>query len=316
MFPCLGAALIIHTGQNGDTIVSKALSFGVFVFIGLISYSLYLWHWPIFAFAQNYWEHPFNSGEAVILIVSSIAIATASWRYIEQPFRFGATAGTLSRRTYFVGGLGALLLVSCVGLALFLGGGLPGRLNPEVLKFYVASREINPMRSACHTEGAKPANTLRCTTPAIKAGRPYDVLVWGDSHGDALFPGIVMLAQKYGLSVRQATKSACAPLLDFDPSHFGTKDCAAYNDAMVHELVTGPRPRTTVLVARWSLYNDIYQRLDHTIDRLNALGISVLILGQTPEFSSDPNTCFIRRAMTYAIAKDCLRQSLMSANSG
>ena len=72
LFPCLGAALIIHTGQNGDTIVSKALSFGVFVFIGLISYSLYLWHWPIFAFAQNYWEHPFNSGEAVILIVSSI----------------------------------------------------------------------------------------------------------------------------------------------------------------------------------------------------------------------------------------------------
>ena len=121
-----------------------------------------------------------------------------------------------------------------------------------------------------------------------------------------------MLAQKYGLSVRQATKSACAPLLDVDPSHFGTKDCAAYNDAMVHELVTGPRPRTTVLVARWSLYNDIYQRLDHTIDRLNALGISVLILGQTPEFSSDPNTCFIRRAMTHAIAKDCLRQSLMS----
>ena len=85
LVPCLGAMLVIHTGTS----VYRLLSLWPFVSIGLISYSLYLWHWPIVAFAENYTGRPLNLGEAVILIAASIAIAAVSWRYVEQPFRFG-----------------------------------------------------------------------------------------------------------------------------------------------------------------------------------------------------------------------------------
>jgi len=78
LIPCLGAMLVIHTGQHRDTFVYRLLSLWPFVFIGLISYSLYLWHWPIVAFAENYTGRPLNLGEAVILIAASIAIAAVS----------------------------------------------------------------------------------------------------------------------------------------------------------------------------------------------------------------------------------------------
>ena len=92
--PCLGAMLVIHTGQQRDTVVYRLLSLPPFVFIGLISYSLYLWHWPVFAFAENYLGRPFSFGEAVLLMIVCIAIATASWRYVEQPFRYGERKGS------------------------------------------------------------------------------------------------------------------------------------------------------------------------------------------------------------------------------
>ena len=114
--------LIIHTGQQRDTAVYRLLSLRPLVFVGLISYSLYLWHWPVIAFAENYVGRPITLGEALILIVVSIAIATASWRYVERPFRLRRAKGDPSpRESAFLGGLGALGLTACVGGAIYLG---------------------------------------------------------------------------------------------------------------------------------------------------------------------------------------------------
>ena len=147
--PCLGAMFIIHTGQERDTAVYRLLSLWPLVFVGLISYSLYLWHWPIFAFAENYTGRPLTLGEALVLIVVSIAIAAASWRYVEPPFRHGERRATISQRACFLGGLGALGVLASVGGALYLGDGLEGRLSPETLRFYLASRDHNALRRDC-----------------------------------------------------------------------------------------------------------------------------------------------------------------------
>ena len=221
--PCLGAMLVIHTGQRRDTAAYGLLSLQPLVFVGLISYSLYLWHWPVIAFAQNYFGRPITLNETLVLILLSFAIAMLSWQYVERPFRFGRQKATISPRLAFLGGFGALGLTAFVGATIYLDGGLQGRLAPETLRTYLVSRDHNALRDECLSGSGRrtPLPAPLCTSPAVKAGDTSDIIVWGDSHGDALFPAIAMIGQAHGLSTRQVTKLACPPLLGAERAAVG-----------------------------------------------------------------------------------------------
>src|SRR4029450_13030665 len=85
--PLRGSALVIWSGTAGDTSARRLLSLRPVVFVGLISYSLYLWHWPILSFAR-YWKiSELSDAETVVLLGFSVGMAALSWRFIEQPFR-------------------------------------------------------------------------------------------------------------------------------------------------------------------------------------------------------------------------------------
>ena len=83
--PCVGAALVIHTGASGPCVVAKLLSARPVVFTGLISYSLYLWHWPLIVFAKYYWIRDLTTGESLAVIAISVLASVLSWRFIEKP---------------------------------------------------------------------------------------------------------------------------------------------------------------------------------------------------------------------------------------
>jgi len=90
LVPCLGAALIIAAGRSGSSIVSRLLSLSPIVFVGMISYSLYLWHWPMIVFqgvsgilAQGIWP----KAAKFVVLAASFLVATLSWKFVEQPFR-------------------------------------------------------------------------------------------------------------------------------------------------------------------------------------------------------------------------------------
>ena len=343
--PCIGAMLVIHTGHERDTQTYRLLGLRPVVFIGLISYSLYLWHWPIFAFAENFAGHPLSLAQALILVVASIAVATASWRYVERPFRYSQGKAILSQKATLVGGLGALALSACVGFAIYLGDGLPWRLGPEALRFYIASDDHNALRFPClANSGRSPLRAARCTVPAPRGDNGYDVLVWGDSHGDALFPAIAAAGQNLGLATRQVTKRGCPPILGAkrveEGRHakgFGRSPCEKYNAAVMRELRNGPRPSLVILVARWSMYTETtvdfagsrriflidneHRKLDietsrevlsralgQTTDAITALGIPVLLIGQPPEFFQSPNVCFVERTLSRRDASFCFRE--------
>ena len=350
LIPSLGAMLVIHSGQHRDTAVYRLLSLWPFVSLGLISYSLYLWHWPIFAFAENYAGRALTLGEGLLLIVLCLAVAAASWRYVEQPFRSGDGRAAASERASLVGGIGSLALAASLGFVIYLGDGLPWRLAPGTLRFYLASHDHNGLRQDCFFASHKtPPNASRCTRPASVGGR-YDVLVWGDSHGDALFPGIEMMGENRGLTAREATKRGCPPLLGVErvddglrTDRLGGSACELFNTAMFDELKKGPRPGLVILVARWSMYSETttelaggrrvflideaHQSLDietsrevlsrglsRTIDAVTALGIPVLLIGQAPEFFQDPNICFVERAMSHRDTSSCVRLSRQVAD--
>ena len=264
---------------------------------------------------------------------------------MEQPFRYSGQRAIVSRRTAFLGGFGALALAASVGFAVYLGDGLQWRLSPVTLRFYLASREHNALRSDClHGSGQRSTAASLCTSSAPETGNRYDIVVWGDSHGDALFPAFAAIGERHGLAARQATKRGCPPLLGAErvdegrrAKRFGTSSCEKYNDGMLQELTKGQRPSLVILVARWSMYTEtttdvaggrrifmvddenqnydvetsrkvVSRALGRTIDAVTALGIPVLLVGQSPEFFQDPNICFVERAMLRRDARDCLAQ--------
>jgi peptidoglycan/LPS O-acetylase OafA/YrhL len=85
LFPVLGAALVIHSGAPAASPVGRLLSTRPLVFIGLISYSLYLWHWPIIVFARHYFVRPMTALEMTATVAASFAMAVLSWHLVEHP---------------------------------------------------------------------------------------------------------------------------------------------------------------------------------------------------------------------------------------
>ena len=85
--PCFGAAMIIVSGSGKSTLIGRVLTLRPSVFIGLISYPLYLWHWPLLVFSKYLAIKPQSTEIRVVLLMVSAALATLSWKYIETPFR-------------------------------------------------------------------------------------------------------------------------------------------------------------------------------------------------------------------------------------
>jgi peptidoglycan/LPS O-acetylase OafA/YrhL len=105
LIPCLGAALVIYAGEDdGTTLAGKVLSLWPLAFVGLISYSLYLWHWPLLVFARYWTIVPLTVWQSAAIVTTSFILAAFSWRYIEQPFLRKRPA--IPRRILLLGGDG------------------------------------------------------------------------------------------------------------------------------------------------------------------------------------------------------------------
>ena len=131
LIPCLGAAFLIYAGEDeGTTIVSKALSLWPLVFVGLISYSLYLWHWPLLVFARYWTITPLTGWQSAAIVIASFILAALSWRYIEQPFRRKRPA--IPRRILLASAATAMSVAVAFGVAT-ASTGWPARFSPQVL---------------------------------------------------------------------------------------------------------------------------------------------------------------------------------------
>jgi peptidoglycan/LPS O-acetylase OafA/YrhL len=123
--PCFGTSLIIYAGEKGPSIVKSVLSFQPLVFIGVISYSLYLWHWPIIAFTEYFSAGDLSNYQTAAVIAGSLLMAFLCFEFIESPFR-GADS-RVSRTQIFSFGLAASMATLVSGLAIIAGHGLPKR---------------------------------------------------------------------------------------------------------------------------------------------------------------------------------------------
>ena len=326
---CLGAALVLWSGQGQTPGVTRVLRSPPAVGVGCISYSLYLWHWPLLVLAAETQPQGLSPLQRAGPVLLAFALAWATWRFVEQPWRRGATDKAWLRLMPLLVSMAVLFAVAS---ALFFTHGLPGRLSPAAREAAdIEIRDVNPSRLACFGHpGALPATG--CRFGAASDAKDYDVLVWGDSHGDAVTPGVVAWAQRRGWSVREATEGGCPPFTDkriplipvLEPS------CRGTTREVLAEIAADPKLKLIVLAARWPLYRDappfydlnsprigvapafaprinaLRPSLRDTLDTLSARSRArVVIIGPVPELTFIPPECVARARHLHGNEQAC-----------
>jgi len=250
--PVLGAAALIWAGGHGQTLAGRLLSWRPVVFIGLLSYSLYLWHWPIMAFARNRLfsvELPAAWQAGTILL--AFAAAWASWRFVERPFRAGQTRSLGRGPIFALSGLGMGALGAAAALV-FVTGGVESRFSTGQLAREAALIPPNEPDWRCNGIAQQV-----CDFGGAAPGTAPSWAVWGDSHADSLLPAIGSVAAGQGRTVLFSSKGNCPPFpglqrSDMPPSENAT--CSKLNQAMLKAILDDPQIETVFLGARWGIY--------------------------------------------------------------
>ncbi|HEY7568792.1 MAG TPA: acyltransferase family protein [Gemmatimonadaceae bacterium] len=241
LFPVLGAALVIYSGSETASPfpVARLLSTRPLVFVGLISYSLYLWHWPIIVFARHYFVRRLTVLETGAAVAASVVMAVLSWKFVEQPLRERRVLASRPR-LFRVSAASAAVLASFSWLV-FTSNIVPHRL-PSGAKIALDAKN----------DFWKRMN--ECLGYICRVGDPNvapTFLLWGDSHGNAIAPVVEQVAQTNHIAGIIATKASCPPLLGVRRFEGRKVDCRAFGDSVV-AVIQRQRISTVLLHARWA----------------------------------------------------------------
>lgn len=264
ILPCAATALII-AGYKGR--VGSWLSKPILVWIGAISYSLYLWHWPVLAFIRYCTAH-YDLGSMAILIFATLtlSLSCASYYWIETPLR---KPGALRR-------LGGLVVLALLGIFL-----IAPSLNEKIQRpLPVELTRYAPADDICHGKLVG-----ECKRGDLE--QPVAALVLGDSHAAQLNYFFDAVGKQQKFAVQVITASNCVPIPGFDVERipdYSRADCLAQSQALVPLLA-----RTdTVIIAgmwQWQAQSDAFlQSLAEFTKTLSAQGKRVIVLAQVPMF--------------------------------
>jgi peptidoglycan/LPS O-acetylase OafA/YrhL len=313
--PVLGTALIIYSSTAEMSPVGKILGAAPLVFIGQISYSLYLWHWPLVIFAKYYIIRPMTGLELLLLLSAIFAISTLSWRFVETPFR---SRQLFSTSRVFALGLGAMAVIVAAAGVVYYFDGFPAREGPMPLVEFMDKETTNRF-TRC-------ANVVDDFDKCVLAGKshPASFMLWGDSHADSLREAVERSARRNGFSGLFTYKLSCPPLVGMTHDfRFVTASCIEYNKEVIQYLIVHPEISTIILAGRWSYYIEgseykpkesfgilagfpgtkpkeadseqlVEFGLEQTVQTLLEMNRKVVIVSQVPEIGYDvPSANFI-----------------------
>jgi len=242
LVPVLGTAAVIYAGINGPSLVGRLLEWKPIVYIGLISYSLYLWHWPLIVLTRYAIGLESHTQYISELLFVSLVMASLSYHLIEAPFR--RSVWVTPKFVYFSSVVLATILMTISAFGL-VHSGFEERFEPTVVQ-YDKARSPNIPYQNCN---ARPANSW-CKLGYVE-NKPT-VFLWGDSHLLSWGPVLNKILSNQQISAEFVTSSACPPLLGVNSSIRVT--CAAQNIVVKNYLLDHPEIKTVVISAFWSLY--------------------------------------------------------------
>jgi len=285
LMPVIGTGLVIYYSTQ-KTWVGKALSLKALIGIGLISYSLYLWHQPVFAFYRSFFRSDLKPVELLVLIVGIFVLSVFTWKYVEGPFRNRELVG---RRTIFaVSGAGILLFVA-FGIGAHKTSGYPSR-DP------LFARLVSNVGFSLACNGNTEING-----ECADSDRPQ-IAVFGNSFAMHLVDGIRANYPQAG--VVQLTQDSCPPHMLDDRERLGKSTCAVFVSNAFNTIRNSDSIKTVIIS---SPFGDMLKTVnidafENTIRKLQSLGKRVLIIGPTPSTGEDFGKCFVRNRFESAFS--------------
>lgn len=294
LLPALGAILLIlGNGRLSNWVLGNPLM----VFIGLVSYSWYLWHWPLLSFARLSANAPLSLGATLTIAIIALAIAYLSYRFIETPFRQGRR---YPDNKVIHGYLTFIVILMLPTSIFYFSKGAAQRVSPVV-----AQAEADKLERVADKCLIGQGNTAYSTdSTCLDNSKNVGIALLGDSHAASLRGGVDRYARQHKMSVYQLTKATCPMLLgvfrtmNAYPSH--AAECAEYNAKALDFVIANPKIKQVIIAASWDSGiikdNEGYSvagtetprtealrlGLKNVIERLNNAGKTVALVEDVP----------------------------------
>jgi len=276
LLPTLGTVLIILFATEG-TLVFKVLGNKVLVGLGLISYSAYLWHQPLFAFAKYRALSAPSPVTMAVLCAFVLPLAYLSWRFIEKPFR---TKTTGKRKQIFALSAAVSVLFIAIGITGDRNRGFENRDQIRDLAL-----DIETISDAyCHAGGKKTLDQLSKGEFCIEGGETISVALIGDSHAGALARELGKALKKDGIGAWMMSSGWCAPFSGFRMIRHG-KDCDRRQSISLEKIIAEKSIKTVILYAEWANYTKGFRDKD-TPSLMTYKGLESELLSENPELFS------------------------------
>jgi len=304
--PCLGTALIIlSTAGAANHPVKSILSLSPIVYIGKLSYSLYLWHWPLIVIAryiapsfENYLLH-------AVVVMLTFGASILSRQFIELPF-MRTPKTPQSRKKLFISLSIPTIIIATSSVIIHLNHGFPSRQAEWADLSSEARDDRHPMSKSCHSRSPDVVlNDGLCVIGKRNEQGPHFIL-WGDSHANQLFAPLEKQALQNNQWGYHASYTSCGPFSNMTfITHPDVAKCLAFIDNVI-QLISQEKIKNIVMAAKWPAYTNeatliktaasnsaesqdlnfthLFGSFGRTIDLVNQDRPNIWIVGPIPQY--------------------------------
>ncbi|CAN5127035.1 acyltransferase family protein [soil metagenome] len=303
LYPCLGAALVLYAGSFGEAggsrnIVIRFLASRAMVFIGLLSYSLYLWHWPIFSFLR-YRQIELTYGVITAAISLTAVLAYLTWKYVEMPIRGNRRMGFKPAFFRFYVAPAAVFVL--VGAISYLTEGAPQRFSADfrqLIASYSFERDLTrscSIRSGEYKEVSINYLMDNCAF-GVMGKKRAEVLLFGDSHANHFKPFVEDLSKHANLKSVYFVEGSCDAIDLFDPEDKSGASPTACQKRNADLLQMAGQFKFVVLASFWSYKGKeelFAKRLAASVKSVIAAGATPVIFKDNPYHLPDLSQCVL-----------------------